>query len=219
MGVQQVLGIDGIVIGDRIGDGVVGIDLQRRIERGDMLVERDRPPHVVDRTLDQIGDLFEPDFPSVRGFEMAEGAQDEVDFLDHMHRQTDGARLVHDRAFDALPDPPGRVGREAETALGVELLDRVDQAEVALFDQIEQWNAAIEVMLGDVHHEAQVVLDHPLPRLELARARAARPGILLLRGEQRFGTDLVQVMLGDVIEQIVLRRAGRSLFTLFAGLA
>ena len=52
---------------------------------------------------------------------------------------------------------------------------RVNQAEIAFFDQVEQRNAAIEVVLGDIHHQAQVVLDHFLPRREIAGARPARP--------------------------------------------
>ena len=40
-----------------------------------------------------------------------------------MHRQTDGAALLGDRAGDCLTDPPGRVGREAVALMVVELLD------------------------------------------------------------------------------------------------
>jgi hypothetical protein len=87
-----------------------------------------------------------------------------VEFLHHMHRQADGARLVHDGPLDVLADPPGGIGRKAEAAFRVELVQGVDQAEVALLDQVEQRHAAIEVMLGDVHHQAQVVLDHLLSR-------------------------------------------------------
>src|SRR5690606_35837419 len=35
-----------------------------------------------------------------------------VDGLDHVHRNTNGARLVSDRAGDGLPDPPRGIGRE-----------------------------------------------------------------------------------------------------------
>ena len=52
--------------------------------------------------------------------------------------QPDRAALLGERARDRLPDPPGRVGRELEAERVVELLDRADQAEVALLDQVEQ---------------------------------------------------------------------------------
>ena len=60
---------------------------------------------------------------------------------------------------DGLADPPGRVGRELEALGVVELLDRPDQAEVALLDQVEQRQAGGRVGLGDRDDEAQVALD------------------------------------------------------------
>jgi len=33
-----------------------------------------------------------------------------IDGLDHVHRDTNGARLIGDRAGDGLPDPPGCIG-------------------------------------------------------------------------------------------------------------
>jgi hypothetical protein len=44
--------------------------------------------------------------------------------------------------------PPRRVGREAEAALGLELADRVHQAEVAFLDQVGHRQAAAEVVLS-----------------------------------------------------------------------
>ena len=116
-----------------------------------------------------------------------------------------GSRMVRDwfmmRALDALANPPGGVGRKTEAALGIELLQRVDQAEIALFDQVEQRHAAIQVVLGDVHHQAQVVLDHLLARREIPGAHQARRRQFVCRRQQRLGADLVQVELGDILEQ------------------
>ena len=107
--------------------------------------------------------------------QMALGAQHQIQFLDHVHRQPYRARLVHDRALDVLAYPPGGVGGEAEAALGIEFLQRVHQPEIALLDQVEQRHAAVEVVLGDVHHQAQIALDHLLPRGEIPLApRGAR---------------------------------------------
>src|SRR5574343_1891692 len=101
---------------------------------------------------------------------MPHGAEHPLDFLDDMHRQPNGPRLVHDAAFDVLAYPPGRVGREAETTLRIELLQRMDQAEIALLDQVEQGNAAVQVMLGNIHDQPQIVLDHALTGCEIAGA-------------------------------------------------
>src|SRR5262245_55693775 len=53
-----------------------------------------------------------------------------------VHRQADGPCLVRQRAHDRLANPPGRVRRESRAARAVELLDRAQQTDVALLDQI-----------------------------------------------------------------------------------
>ena len=86
---------------------------------------------------------------------------DPVDQLDDVDRDPDGAGLVGEGAGHGLADPPGRVRRELVAAGVVELLDRPDQAEVALLDEVEHGQAAADVPLGDGDDEAQVRLDQP----------------------------------------------------------
>jgi hypothetical protein len=57
----------------------------------------------------------------------------------------------------------------------------VDETEISLLDHVEQGQSAVEVVLGDIHHQPQVVLDHLLPGQELSCARAPCPGSLLGR--------------------------------------
>jgi hypothetical protein len=184
---------------------VVGIDFQRCIERGDVLVQRKNAADVGDRPVEQEGHALHRGVPAIGRLQVTHGAQHHIDFLDHMDRQTDGPRLVHDAALDALADPPGGIGRETETAFRVELFQGVNQAEVALFDQVEQGNAAIQVVLGDIHDQPQVVLDHFLPGGEITRPHQARRGELLLRRQQRLGADFVQIELGYILEQLKFR--------------
>ena len=134
--------------------------------------------------------------------EVAHCAQHRVQFLDHMHRQADGARLVHDGALDALADPPGGVGRETEAALRIELLQRVNQPEVAFLDQVQQLQAATDVVLGDIHHQPQVVLDHLLACGEIPLPHQARVAHFLLDAQQLVLADVVEVELGDVAENV-----------------
>ena len=108
-----------------------------------------------------------------------------VDVLDDVDRHPHRGRLVHDRALDRLPDPPGRVGRKAEAAFGIEFLDGVNQAEVAFLDQIQKGQAAIQVAARDLDDEPQVGLDHALARSEVTAARAARQLLFLVRRQQR----------------------------------
>ena len=100
---------------------------------------------------------------------MAFRAQHLVQLAHHVHRQAHRARLVHDRALDALADPPGGVGRKTEAALGLELVDGVHQAEIAFLDQVEQRPRRDSYNPWRSHDQPQIVLDHCLARLEFAR--------------------------------------------------
>ncbi|MNP15642.1 hypothetical protein D3C76_1080090 [compost metagenome] len=132
-----------------------------------------------------------------------------------MDRQANGAGLVHDRPLDGLANPPGRIGREPETTLRVELLDSTDQPQVALLDQVEQRQAAVHVTTGNFDNQAQVAFDHALAAGGVAFLRQARKMHFLLRRQQRREADFVEVQLGSikcpsVIDVLVLleRRAG-----------
>ena len=140
--------------------------------------------------------------------EVAQRAQHDVQLLHDVRGQPDRARLVHDRALDRLPDPPRRVGREAEAALGIELLERVDQAEVAFLDQVRQRDAAVRVVPRDADDQPQVALDHRLPRGEVAGAHRARERQLLVGRQQRVLADVVQVELRDVGDEVAGEPAG-----------
>ena len=59
---------------------------------------------------------------------------------------------------DGLADPPGGVGGKAETACAVKLFGRLDQADVALLDQVQESQVVAHVLFGDGHHQAQVGL-------------------------------------------------------------
>ncbi|SAE83023.1 Uncharacterised protein [Enterobacter cloacae] len=66
-----------------------------------------------------------------------------------MHRNTDGARLVCDRAGDRLTDPPGSIGGELVTTTVFKLIYRFHQTDVAFLNQIQELQATVGVFLGD----------------------------------------------------------------------
>jgi len=116
-----------------------------------------------------------------------------------VYGEPDRAALVGERTGDRLADPPGGVGRELEAHLVVELLDRADQAEIALLNQVEKRYAGLGVVPGDRHHETEVALDQPpLGRL-VAEVLAPGELALLRGGEQPAVTDLAHVELEGVL--------------------
>jgi hypothetical protein len=129
--------------------------------------------------------------------------------------QADRPALLGQRARHGLADPPGRVGGELEAHRVVELLDRADQAEVALLDQVEEWHAGLRVVARDRHHKPEVRLDQLALRCLVALVLAARELALLGRREQPAVADLAHVEL-----ERILRRLGdrNDLFLLVVGL-
>src|SRR4051812_10258062 len=182
-------------LGPLVGDELAELGL---LLVADRLLERDRR---LGRALDRVdllgidardlGDLVGRGLAPELGDELALGAADLVELLDHVHGDADRARLVRQGAGDRLADPPGRVGRELEALAVVELLRRADETEGALLDEVQERQALVAVVLGDRDDQAQVRLDHLLLGVEVAALDALGEIDLLLRREQ---TDLPDVL-------------------------
>jgi hypothetical protein len=118
---------------------------------------------------------------------------DPVQLLDHVDGDADRPRLVGDSPRHRLADPPGRVGRELVAAPVVELLNRADQPQAALLDQVEEAQPAPQIAFRDRDDEAQVGLDH-LPLGEhVAALDPLREFDLLGSGQQLDLPDRAQV--------------------------
>ena len=154
--------------------------------------------------------------------ELAGNPDDLVDGFHHVDRNADSPGLVGDGPGDGLANPPGGVGGEF-IALGiVELLHRLDQAQVALLDEIQEQHAPPHVPLGDGNHQTEVGLGQLLlgpvalldKLLELGQVLRGKIGCLrlvqlllgqgsgvhflsqvdlLLRGQQGHLADLLEV--------------------------
>src|SRR5207244_2769675 len=95
-------------------------------------------PHLGRRERKLGGDLLGPGLAPELLEEFALGPDDLVQPLDDLRGKADRARLVDQRPPQRLSDPPARVGREPETPPPVVLLDRADQPQRALLDQVEK---------------------------------------------------------------------------------
>ena len=152
--------------------------------------------------------------------QLAGDARHAIDHVVQVDGNADRARVVGNGARDGLTDPPRRVGAELEAAPPVEFLDRAQQPEVALLDQVDQRHAAVRIAPRDADHQAQVGVGQrlagglalaasalelvalvsdsvlgavqPLGRLAAVFDRL-RQAHLVVGREQRDATDLAQV--------------------------
>ena len=70
----------------------------------------------------------------------------------HLHQ----APRTQDILLDARLDPPHRIGREAEAAIGLELLDALHQADIAFGNEVGHRQPIAAVTHGDLGHQTQV---------------------------------------------------------------
>ena len=103
--------------------------------------------------------------------------------------------MIGERSLDGLLDPPGGVSRKLGAFGRVEALDAFHQTDIALVDEVEQWQAQPVVIAGDLHHQPQVGLDHVLSRLLVAFFDALSQGNLFGGGQQFHLPDLAQIEL------------------------
>jgi hypothetical protein len=122
--------------------------------------------------------------------------------VDDVHGHADRAALVGNRARQGLADPPRRVRRELVAAAPVELLDRADETDRPLLDEVEERQPLVAIALRDRDDEPEVRLDHRLLRAHVAGLDPLRELDLARRREQ---PDLA-----DVLEEH-LERVGRHL--------
>ncbi len=63
---------------------------------------------------------------------------------------------MQDIFLDRGADPPHRIGCQAETAFRIKPLDRLHHADIALGDQLAEWQAIAAVAHRDFRHQAQM---------------------------------------------------------------
>jgi hypothetical protein len=85
---------------------------------------------------------------------------------------------------DRLLDPPARVGRELKSAAPVEPINRLDQADGGLLDQVLHVTAFILVLLGDADGKSEVRFDHLIASPSISGLNALGDLNLLLTGQQ-----------------------------------
>ncbi len=113
--------------------------------------------------------------------------------MEDVDRDSYGARLVGDSPRERLPDPPGGVRREVDSAIDVVAVHGGDQSEIPFLDEVEEFDAAISIGARLGHDEAEVREDETLPGFLDAAPHRGPEGVLRLPLEDGISLDLVQV--------------------------
>ena len=101
---------------------------------------------------------------------------------------------VQDVFLDGGADPPHRVGREAEAAVGVEALDRLHHADIALRDQLGEGQTVAAIAHRDLGDEAQMARDQPMRGIGVfALFPALGEHVFLVRLQHRKLADLLEI--------------------------
>ncbi len=118
-----------------------------------------------DRHTHLFSDLLSSGFTAVLLHKKAGDSDDFIDGLGHMHRNPNGPRLVGDGTRDGLTDPPGGIRRKFIPALVLKFLHRADQSHVALLNQVQKRQSAVDIFFRDTDDQPQVGLDKQFLRL------------------------------------------------------
>jgi predicted ATPase/class 3 adenylate cyclase len=183
----------GAVVLDEVAELALLLLADRLLQRDRKLRHAEDLANLLGRHLELVRDLLRKRLPPESLDELPLDVHDLVQLLDHVDGDPDRPRLVGDRPRHSLADPPGRVGRELEALAVVELLDRADQAERALLNQVEKGQAPPQVTLRDRDDEPKVRLDHLRLRVHVAALDPLGEVDLLVGGQERHFPDLTEV--------------------------
>jgi hypothetical protein len=69
---------------------------------------------------------------------------------------------------DGLPNPPHGVGDEARAVCRIELAGSMQQADIALVDEVGEWQSIPLIFVGHLHHKTQIALNEFAQSLSIA---------------------------------------------------
>ncbi len=124
-----------------------------------------------------------------------------VDGFHHVDGDTDGPRLIGDGAGDGLTDPPRGVGGELEALGIVEFFNGLDEAQVALLNQVQELHTAAGILFGDADHQPQVGLLQPSLGGRVVLLDLDGQVDLFFRRQQRDLADLLEIDLHRVVHR------------------
>ena len=177
---DDLIGAGGVVVGDHVFDGdlaVIAAGLGGGIEGLGGFAD---DPHFLGRQLHMNRKFLDHWRTAEPVFQFAHRGFQAVHHLDHVGRNVDRLDGIDERPLDPLFDPPGGIGAEAATGIGIEPFDRADQADVAFLDQILERQTPVHIVFGDVDDQPKIRADHPLAGLKIALLHTAGKFALIL---------------------------------------
>ena len=116
-----------------------------------------------------------------------------------MNGDSDSPCLVRDCPGNRLAYPPCCVSGELVSLCVVELLNSLDESDVALLDKVQERHSSADKVLCNADDKTQVRFNKPVPRVLIAGADLFRKLYLLLGGEQGNAPYLLEVYLYGVV--------------------
>ena len=125
-----------------------------------------------------------------------------------MYGNADRSGLIRNSACDGLANPPGRICAELEALRIIEFIDGLNKSQITFLDQIEKLHAASEVTLGNGNNETKVRLDQHILGVLISDKHALCKILLLVRGQKRYFSDLLQVHTNRIVKTDSLAETG-----------
>src|SRR5579884_1048507 len=204
------------VVLDEVAEMTVFFLANRRLQADRLLANLDNLTHFLRADLHLLGNLLRCRLAPQVLQQTTADADQTVNRLHHMHGDTNRARLVSDSARNGLANPPRRIRAELVALRVVELLDRANQANIALLDQVQQAHTTTDILLRNTDDETQVgfgqaalrlltILDYAPVRIRLQQLRftalhTLRQLHLFLRCQQRNTTNLAQIHTHGIVQ-------------------
>ena len=190
-----------VVVRYEVAEVAVLFFADRSLERNGLLRYSHDLAHLIDGHIELFGDLVGRGLVAVLVEELRRYLLDLIDGLDHVDGYTYGTRLIGDSSGDGLSDPPCGVGRELEALGIIELLNGLDEAEVALLDEVEEVHTASEIALRNTYDQSEVRFGKALFGADIALVDTDGEVDLLLGSQQRYAADLFEVYLDGVVDR------------------
>src|SRR5437667_2023593 len=146
------------VVFDKVTQVAIVLFTNGGLKADRLLADLDDLADFVRANLHLFSDLFGRGFASKVLEQTATDADQTVDRLHHVNRDTNRARLVGDRASDRLANPPGCICTKLVALRVVEFLDSTNQTDISLLDQIQQAHTTANILFCNTYHQAQVCL-------------------------------------------------------------